>query len=458
MSYFDEFGENRSKIPYDDVPISRNEQTTRSAPVGGGGLGFGKFSKIVISFLIVVNLVLTIVCVYFVRNSKSRVINNYNVASDVTSSSMISSAAYMNASLSSICVAAGGTCESYEDFNTKTDSRGSGVIYRVDDDVIYFVTCHHVIWNDSKSKPYDNIWVLLSSSLKPIKINNVSANVKYSSKYDLAVLKLNTSDLSDTEWVLGSSKGVEVFDSIYLARYSKVFTIGNSVSKGFGISEGNISKLNEEIPIEGKDFRTIWFSADINPGNSGGGLFNERGEFIGIVNAKMHDATSNYKNYTVLGMSYAIPSSTVCGVVNSLIETGKVLQIDLGLSFENLTKDGVTYAKGRKGEYSKQSNPIETYSVYVSKDEKNLLGVLNTGSIVESIEYQVRGTTETRRVTMFNKYVFDDISYQIEIGSSIKIYFVDGSSKAYDEEGYLKPSENFKTISEINTRGTRQWY
>ena len=123
MSYFDELGENRSKIPYDDVPISRNERTARSAPISSGGLGFGKFSKIVISFLIVVNLVLTIVCVYFVRNSKSRVINNYNVSSDVSSSSMISSAAYMNASLSSICVAAGGICESYEDFNTKTDSR-----------------------------------------------------------------------------------------------------------------------------------------------------------------------------------------------------------------------------------------------------------------------------------------------------------------------------------------------
>ena len=50
----------------------------------------------------------------------------------------------------------------------------------------------------------------------------------------------------------------------------------------------------------------------VNSGNSGGGLFNSRGELIGIVNAKIID--SNVEN-----IGYAIPSNLATAVADNII-------------------------------------------------------------------------------------------------------------------------------------------
>ena len=58
-------------------------------------------------------------------------------------------------------------------------------------------------------------------------------------------------------------------------------------------------------------------NAAVNPGNSGGGLFNERGELIGIVNAKSDGSD-------VEGLGFAIPINTAMEVAESLMTTGYV--------------------------------------------------------------------------------------------------------------------------------------
>ena len=58
-------------------------------------------------------------------------------------------------------------------------------------------------------------------------------------------------------------------------------------------------------------------NAAINPGNSGGGLFNDRGELIGIVNAK-----SSGNN--IEGLGFAIPIDRAKDVIENLIENGYV--------------------------------------------------------------------------------------------------------------------------------------
>ena len=76
MGYFDDFGESKSKIPYDDIPINRNEKTSRGFGSFFRNLKFSKVSTIVLSLVVALNLVLSCVCIYLVNNTKNRTIYN----------------------------------------------------------------------------------------------------------------------------------------------------------------------------------------------------------------------------------------------------------------------------------------------------------------------------------------------------------------------------------------------
>lgn len=436
MSYFDDFGESRSKIPYDDIPITRNERTQRS--YGGssrGGFRLGKLPTIVISFIVILNLILSAVCIYTIKNTKSRIINNYIV--EVGASSEVSSAVKNSALMSSVCVAAGGNCSTESSFYTSALSRGSGVIYKVvknptieNKGTIYFATCYHVV-----SGHEDNAWVLLPSTLKPISVTTLA----YSAHYDIAVLKYETDDL---EGVLGGCTAVSVFDSVYASFGEKVFAIGNSLSSGLSITEGLVSQINAQVRISSNAYltRTLQTSAEINPGNSGGGLFNARGKFLGLVNAKRHTATSGGETFTVVGTSYAIPSSIVCGVVDKLIATAnKPTKVNLGVTFENSSWKTIEYV-----DYDGEYRPIDNYEVVIKSVTPASVsyGKLQVGDKIESIEFYIEGSDEPRRVKMYNQYIFEDYAFSIKEGTEIKIYLVDDNEIS---ETYVKVNASSMT-------------
>lgn len=422
MSYFDDYGGNRNKIPYDDVPITRNERTTRAyGGYRGGGMKSHKFTTLVISFMLVVNFVLTIVCLSLITNIKVRTVNNYNV--DVGTNVGVSSAVKNSALLSSCAVAAGGVCDTASGFYNTSKSRGSGVIYRVDKNpsnsqvgTIYFVTCYHVV-----SGYTNDVYVMMSSALEPLKVEVLA----YSSHYDLAVLKYEETESLDL--TLNGCNEVSFFDSAYTTYGEKVFAIGNSLSCGLSVTDGVISQINTEVKISKNNYytRTLQISAEINPGNSGGGLFNDNGKFIGIVNAKRHSAESNGESFTVVGTSYAIPSTIVKGVADSLIAGNrKPTMIDLGVEFAHDAESGKRLEFN--DEYDGISRLMDKYTVVVSSIDTDSpaygLG-LSVGDEVTAIEFYERGSTVAKKVTMFNKFTFEDYAFSIEKGSEFKIYY-----------------------------------
>lgn len=432
MSYFDDFGESRSKIPYDDIPISRNERGSRGSMTSRSGSGFrmNKISSVIISFMVILNFVLSLVCIYFVKNTKHRTI--YNNVIEVGSGGGVSSAVKSSAFMNSVGVVAGtGGCNTEYEFYNTMESRGSGVIYKVvrksndpttdayNRGTIYFVTCYHVV-SGYVNLSGDSVWVMLPTATKPIAVDVLA----YSSHYDIAVLEYNTNDI---EGVLAGSSPVKVFDSVFTSYGEKIFAIGNSLSSGLSITEGLISQINTEIRVGTNSFytRTLQISAEINPGNSGGGMFNSKGEFLGIVNAKRHTSSSDNEIFTVVGMSYAIPSSIVCGVADKLIAgNSKPKRVTLGVEF---THDG-----GRgiwPYEYDGEYRQIEKYSVVVGDVQTGSVayGKLNKGDKIESIEFCLEGSDEMIRVPMFNKFVFNDYSFRIKERSEIRIYLVDGN-------------------------------
>lgn len=418
MNYLDDYeNSSRRKIPYDDTPISRNGSSSSSRKKSSlkGSSATSKILICLVSVLFVVNIVLCSVSVYFLKHSKTKEVNVFynNINADTESSALATSTAWW----SSVCVAAGGSVSANnpDSFFTSARSRGSGVIYRIADDnkTIYFITCYHVI-----SGYEDKVWVLLPSQLKPIAVSVVS----YSSHYDIAVLKYKSSTTADD--VLEGCTPIQIYDSSYLSLGDDSFAVGNPLSNGFSVTKGVVSRINTLITVDNNNFlsREIQTDAAINPGNSGGGLFNAEGKFIGLINAKLNSSKSGTTTITVAGTAYAIPSTLVCSIAESIIKNnGKATYVNLGVEFEDDVDLGVTLLEvDYQGKIKKILRNYVTVDSVISGSIAHRK--LNVGDIIESIEISVIecGKVVKKTIDMFNIYTFEDYSFAIVSGSEIK--------------------------------------
>ena len=190
-------------------------------------------------------------------------------------------------------------------------SAGSGVI--ISAQYGYVLTCNHVVSGAT------NIIVELSDNTR-----YTATLVGADSSTDLAVVKiepLSTRPL--TEAVHGESAGL-ITGEYVVAIGNPLGTLGGSVTQGI------ISATERQVKVSNDDgtttvMRLLQTDAAINSGNSGGGLFNLRGELIGIVNAK-------YARSGVEGLAFAIPVDTAFPIELDLIEYGYVRgRVDDGL-------------------------------------------------------------------------------------------------------------------------------
>jgi len=181
--------------------------------------------------------------------------------------------------------------------SVQSASSGSGFIITQDG---YIVTNHHVISGAS------SVTVTLHDGREyPATV------VGSDSDYDVAVLKINATDLQPV--TLGNSSNVNVGDS--------VLAIGNPLGElTFSMSQGIVSCCDRAINVDGTPFNMIQVDASINPGNSGGPLMNLYGEVVGIVSAKY----SSYSDTTVEGIGFAIPISDVQTIITDIMENGQV--------------------------------------------------------------------------------------------------------------------------------------
>lgn len=118
---------------------------------------------------------------------------------------------------------------------------------------------------------------------------------------DLAIIKIDL--LNSVKWNIPYSvkfASSKVGESCFVLGFPMTSTMGDEIK----LTNGIISSLSG---FQG-DVSTYQISVPIQPGNSGGPLFNQKGEVIGIVNAK-HKGAEN--------VSYAIKTS----YLNNLVES-----------------------------------------------------------------------------------------------------------------------------------------
>ncbi|MDE7164890.1 MAG: trypsin-like peptidase domain-containing protein [Clostridiales bacterium] len=187
---------------------------------------------------------------------------------------------------------------------------GSGVIVAHDSDfqTYYIVTNNHVIEGARQIK------VSLRSGGADYSATLIASDVEG----DIAVISIKeSSTLNVAVW--GHSSGLLVGED--------VIAIGNPLgSLGGTVTKGIISATERSIPVGNYTMTLLQTDTAINPGNSGGGLFNMRGELVGVVNAKTSDEE-------VEGICFAIPADTARKLFDDLVTNGVVSgRVTLGIS------------------------------------------------------------------------------------------------------------------------------
>jgi serine protease Do len=147
---------------------------------------------------------------------------------------------------------------------------------------------------------------------------------------DLAVLKVNATDLASAPW--GDSKEARPGQT--------VLAFGNPYGFRFTVTRGIVSAVNRANPDPtnpSKPGEFIQTDAAINPGNSGGPLVDARGEVIGI-NTFLISSSGSFS-----GMGFAIPSQIVRPTVETLIRDGKVSHGHIGIGIADVTPENAKF-------------------------------------------------------------------------------------------------------------------
>lgn len=193
---------------------------------------------------------------------------------------------------------------------------GTGIIATSDG---YIVTNKHVINGANKvtvvlydGTTYEDVEVVTTDPLN-----------------DVAFLKIK--DVSDLPAAtLGDSKTINVGQQVIaignaLGEYQNTVTSGIISGTGRAVTASDGTGANAEKLTD-----MIQTDAAINSGNSGGPLVNAAGEVIGINTATSTSAEN---------MGFAIPISSVKGMLSQLIETGKAERTYLGIYSVEITPE-----------------------------------------------------------------------------------------------------------------------
>lgn len=305
----------------------------------------------------------------------------------------------------------------------ETVSSGSGVIIAENEDELLIVTNNHVVNNEGNYSYYS-----VSSTGLTVQFvdgSTADATVKgTNADEDLAVIVVKLSDLSEETKdairvaVCGSSDDLKVG--------AGVIAIGNAMGYGQSVTTGIISAKDRPVTIDGITRYLMQTDAAINPGNSGGGLFNAKGELVGINSAKSVDTS-------VEGMGFAIPISTASDIIEDLMNYEPIAEEDqgyLGINGETVPDSYVQnygYPQGasitRIGEGSPAEEAgLQIYDIITAVNGKS---VSSMNELKNQVNSYPAGTTITLSVSRPEGRGFREIEVDVtlvryeDLGSSV---------------------------------------
>lgn len=251
---------------------------------------------------------------------------------------------------------------------------------------------------------------------------------------DLAVLKIKDG-LNLEPATFGNSNEITVGET--------VVAIGrpNGASKASTISEGIISVASTRVSTTTTyTSRLIQTDTALNPGNSGGALCNVYGQVIGITSAKL---VGDYE-----GVSYAIPTTTVKKIVDSLIKNktvknrarlgisyykidavqSEILNLPCGLKIGEIDKDSDLYGKSVKTD-----DVITHINGQPITDDEFVLNVIEDSSAGDKITLTIYSASTKKSFDVTVKLLADE-------GSSSYVGDANSSNSKYNSSQFDFPN------------------
>ena len=178
---------------------------------------------------------------------------------------------------------------------------------------------------------------------------------------------------------------------------------------GISVSDGVVSSLTDLVNFEGITRRVLRTTAAINGGNSGGGLFNSRGELIGIVNAKAVD-NPNLNSY-IDNVAYAIPSNVAYSLAQNIKRNVRPVKAVLGISML-VSSEGI------------KEDVINGVRVPV---QKVVVSSIESGSVADEAGFELNDHITAfvygdKVVNVTNIYSFEDHAFAINKGDTITFF------------------------------------
>lgn len=179
------------------------------------------------------------------------------------------------------------------------DSYGTGILVKEGAILTNYHVCSYTLLGEDYN--YEEISYRFSSDSEYFTASVMASD----SDLDLALLTIDREGL--TNFV-----NIDISDLQY---GEKCFSIGNANNLGISISEGIISIPSISITYDNISQTYIQSNTDIYPGSSGGGLFNDKGNLIGITSFRLNDSSSD----PIYSYGYSIPAERVEEFIESQI-------------------------------------------------------------------------------------------------------------------------------------------
>lgn len=233
---------------------------------------------------------------------------------------------------------------------------GSGIIVSGDG---YIITNNHVISGANKI----NVTV---------EGKNFDAQfIGSDSEFDIALIKIDAAGLQPVTF--GDSANIRLAES--------VVAIGGPFEKASGsVAKGIISSLERTLTINNETLTLLQIDAPVNSASSGGGLFNLRGELIGMIISKSKSVSDT--------IGFAIPVNNLKKPLNDLKEFGYIRgKADIGMQTSDVSGTKSNTGGAVITEIFENSNAqaagFQVGDCIISIDSKDVTNTSSLGKIIK---------------------------------------------------------------------------
>ena len=200
---------------------------------------------------------------------------------------------------------------------------GSGVVYKVSGGKTYVITNNHVI------DGVETALVRFTENGKKYE----GAVLGYDSYHDIAVIELS-GEYGAKPVTAGSKPNIG----------ASVLAVGNNLGNGIAAFNGIVSRTSclLKVTTESKTVPVYAVTCAVNGGMSGGGLFNDKGEIVGINTYRA--ATANGGEEQLYDMNYSVPFDIADKLARAIIADRPAGQVNkMEIRADAVTADEIEF-------------------------------------------------------------------------------------------------------------------